>query len=208
MGSLVTFARQRQNFAGLVVASGRAGRPRSDLEIRSQEAEAFRSPHMLISARGATFAPKAAKLLAAFGRTDELQRPDRRDDQEGPVDQPRRQDAARDSLFGNTQRDSDQGEGSPVQENGTRPLRGGSLTRFTPVPTQRPTFATSGRFLLVASWPSTRAGRGVRQRGANSSDQVRSPRPSALLSRKAPPLPRPTVTTSPRQITWPRRAFS
>ena len=55
---------------------------------------------------------------------DELQGDDRGDGEEGPVDQPRRQDAARHALQRDHPRDRRQGERGPVREDGAGQVRG------------------------------------------------------------------------------------
>ena len=62
---------------------------------------------------------------------DGLQGVDRGDGREGPLDQPRRQDAARDALQRHLAGDHDQGEGSPVHEDRTRAVRRQRVTPAT-----------------------------------------------------------------------------
>ena len=90
-------------------------------------------------------AQRTRRRGAGVGRdrpADEHPRDDRDARGQEALDEPRRQDAARDSLFSNTQGDQREGEGRPVREDGARevrrqapPRRIGSLSRL-----QRPAF--------------------------------------------------------------------
>ncbi len=66
------------------------------------------------------------------------------------LDEPRRQDAACNSLFSNTQGDQREGEGRPVREDGAREVRRQRCVDRSARPDrrQRPTLKSSGRFLI------------------------------------------------------------
>ena len=65
----------------------------------------------------------AAKVLHDAKKPDDDQGDDRRDGGEEPLDEPRRQDAARHALQRDPAGDRRQGEGGPVQEDRTRQVR-------------------------------------------------------------------------------------